>query len=157
MFKLMGCSLFPSSRNLNVCRIWLLCECNISFSFIPFFSCSVPLSEEHPDFSESLSWQVWPAQQRAVWPLWPLWRPGLRQGESFNLWTPERVWCRLLQCCDTVFLLSYPHWLKWHKTRLTLPIISTWPPFYFALWLFGLMAISCSICVLNANDPIEYK
>lgn len=48
-------------------------------------SASVPavsVPEEHSDVSQGVPRQVRPAQQRAVRPLRPLRRPGLRQGEA---------------------------------------------------------------------------
>lgn len=65
----------------------IMLEMYIDKSAVSCFSISVSLPavsvpEEYPDFSESVPWQVRPAQQRTVRPLWPLWCQGLRQGQS---------------------------------------------------------------------------
>lgn len=54
---------------------------HLCFVFFCLPSFVVPVFEEHPDISQGVPRQVWPAQQWAVWPFWPLRRQGLRQGE----------------------------------------------------------------------------
>lgn len=69
----------------------------------------VPVFEEHPDIPQGVPWQVWPAQQRAVWPFWPLWRPGLRQGE-----------CKLYTCGWMIYFSASKKalYLNWHCDEL---------------------------------------
>lgn len=107
----------------------------------------VPLLEEHPDVPQSVPWQIWPAEQRAVWPFWSLRCAGFWQGKNM---------CMQVNCkkqyyeVTNKYKIMGPRDMVWRHTRL---LCWSWARQGLVLaWMGDLLVTTPAHCLCPVAD-----